>query len=195
MIRPAAGADLAALGLLWERYRVEAGDTRFVDQAGWGSWVLPRISAGDVRVGTTDRTVNSYVAWQRATIADPGEGRVLRILELYVHPDGRGQRLGSGLLARAIDAARQRECRAVVLASNISEAYWPWPNRSGSCFRGTHCSSHSNASSGQTGGVGGAGSGTGTGTGRSVVHVSHAGFVPAVGATNGLAVGASRMPP
>ena len=141
------------------------------------------------------RTVNSYVAWQRATIADPGEGRVLRILELYVHPDGRGQRMGSGLLARAIDAARQRECRAVVLASNISEAYWPWPNRSGSCFRGMHCSSHSNASSGQTGGVGGAGSGTGTGTGRSVVHVSHAGFVPAVGATNGLAVGASRMPP
>ena len=121
MIRPAAGADLATLGLLWERYRVEAGDTRFVDQAGWGCWVLPRISAGDVRVGTTDRTVNSYVAWQRAASGVPGEGRVLRLLELYVHPDGRGQRLGSGLLARAIDAARQRECRAVVLVSNVSD--------------------------------------------------------------------------
>jgi len=121
VIRSAAGADLAALGLLWERYRAEAGDTRFVDQAGWGRWVLPRISAGDVRVGTTDRTINSYVAWQRAIRANTGEGRVLRILELYVHPEGRGQRLGSGLLARAIDAARQRECRAVVLVSNISD--------------------------------------------------------------------------
>ena len=121
MIRPAAGVDLAALGLLWERYRTEAGDTRFVDQAGLGRWLLPRISAGDVRVGTTDRTVNSYVAWQRTTGANPGEGRVLRIRELYVHPDGRGQRLGSGLLARAIDAARQREYRAVVLVSNIAD--------------------------------------------------------------------------
>lgn len=122
MIRPAAGADLAALGLLWERYRVEARDTRFVDQAGWGKWVLPRISAGDVRVGTTDRVVNSYVAWQRTISADPSDGRVLHILELYVHPDGRGQRLGSGLLARAIDAARQRECREVVLVRNVSDA-------------------------------------------------------------------------
>lgn len=121
MIRPAAGVDLAALGQLWERYRVEAGDTRFADQAHWGRWVLPRISAGDVRVGTTDRTINSYVAWQRAPSTESEEGRVLRILELYVHPDGRGQRLGSGLLARAIDTARQRDCRAVVLVSNISD--------------------------------------------------------------------------
>ncbi len=89
MIRPAAGADLATLGQLWLRYRAEAGDTCFVDRAGWGKRVLPRISAGDVRVGTTNRTVNGYVAWQRATSAD--QGRVLRILELYVHPDGRGQ--------------------------------------------------------------------------------------------------------
>lgn len=121
MIRPAAGADLAALGLLWERYRAEAGDTRFVDQAGWASWVLPRISAGDVRVGTSDRTINSYVAWQRARSTAPGEGRVLRILELYVDPEGRGLQLGSGLLARAIDAARQRECRAVIVVNNISD--------------------------------------------------------------------------
>ena len=119
MIRPAAGADLATLGQLWERYRVEADDARFVDRTGWDNWVLPRISAGDVRVGTTDRTINSYVAWQRAL--SPDQGRVLRILELYVHPQGRGQRLGSGLLARAIDAARQRECREVILVSNISD--------------------------------------------------------------------------
>lgn len=121
MIRPAAGADLAALALLWERYRVEASDARFADQASWGRWLLPRMSAGDVRVGTTDRTINSYVAWQRAASTSPGQGRVLRILELYVHPDGRGQRLGSGLLARAIDAARQRDCRAVALVSNIAD--------------------------------------------------------------------------
>ncbi len=121
MIRSAAGADLAVLGLLWERYRAEAGDTRFADRAGWERWVRPRISAGDVRVGTTDRTVNSYVAWQRAANGDCGDGRVLRILELYVHPDGRGQRVGSGLLARAIDAARQRECRSVALVTNISD--------------------------------------------------------------------------
>ena len=121
MIRPAAGADLAALAVLWERYRREANDTRWDYEARWSQWILPRISAGDVRVGTANRTINSYVAWQRAVDTGERQGRVLRILELYVHPDGRGQRLGSGLLARAIDAARQRECRAVALVSNIAD--------------------------------------------------------------------------
>ena len=117
MIRPAAGADVPELAALWERYRDEAGDTRCADDASWRRWILPRISAGDVRVGMVERTPAAYVAWQRRAAA--GTPPTLRILELYVHPDGRGQRLGSGLLARAIDAARARNCELVELAANV----------------------------------------------------------------------------
>ena len=117
MIRPAAGADVAALAGLWERYRVEAADARCPDDAAWRRWVLPRISAGDVRVGEIDRRPAGYVVWQRR--AATAEVAVLRIVELYVHPDGRGQRLGSGLLARAIDAARARNCELVELTANV----------------------------------------------------------------------------
>jgi L-amino acid N-acyltransferase YncA len=120
MIRPAAGADVPTLMLLWDRYRTETNDRRWSDAAQWQKWILPRISAGDVRIGTAERTINAYVAWQRIRDVTTG-ARNLEIRELYVHPDGRGQRLGSGLLARAIDAARQRECEAVELVSNIDD--------------------------------------------------------------------------
>ena len=114
MIRPAAGVDVPDLAALWERYRSEAGDTRCADGDAWRHWILPRISAGDVRVGVVDRHPAAYVAWQRRAA-----GPTLRIVELYVHPDGRGQRLGSGLLARAIDAARARNCELVELVANV----------------------------------------------------------------------------
>ena len=120
MIRPAAAADLPALRVLWERYREETGDRVEVGAAAWEQWMLPRISAGDVRVGLVERRVAAYVAWQ-AVSAGPGP-RDLRIAELYVHPDGRGKRIGSGLLARAIDAARQRACGRAVLTSNVHDA-------------------------------------------------------------------------
>ena len=114
MIRPAAGVDVPALASLWERYRVEADDARCADGVAWRQWILPRISAGDVRVGMVERRPAAYVAWQRRP-----SGPTLRILELYVHPDDRGQRLGSGLLARAIDAARARNCEIVELVANV----------------------------------------------------------------------------
>ena len=120
MIRPAAGADVPELAVLWERYRNEANDVRWPDAGQWQAWILPRISAGDVRIGTVERTINAYVAWQRVRDVSTGV-RNLEIRELYVHPDGRGQRLGSGLLARAIDAARQRDCDAVELVNNIDD--------------------------------------------------------------------------
>lgn len=120
MIRQAAGADIPELTVLWQRYRAEAGDQRYATDAEWERWILPRISAGDVRIGTVERRINAYVAWQRTRTADSGV-RNLQILELYVHPEGRGQRLGSGLLARAIDAARQRDCEAVELISNVED--------------------------------------------------------------------------
>ena len=120
MIRPAAGADMPRLVLLWQRYRAETSDLRWSDEGQWQAWILPRISAGDVRIGTVERTINAYVAWQRIRDVTTG-ARNLEIRELYVHPDGRGQRLGSGLLARAIDAARQRDCEAVELVSNIDD--------------------------------------------------------------------------
>ena len=120
MIRQAAGADIPELAVLWERYRTEAADARCATADDWQRWILPRISAGDVRIGTVDRRINAYVAWQRAR-ASAARTPTLRILELYVHPEGRGQRLGSGLLARAIDAARQRDCEAVELTSNIHD--------------------------------------------------------------------------
>ncbi|MGI9187298.1 MAG: GNAT family N-acetyltransferase [Gaiellales bacterium] len=120
MIRPAAGADIPELAVLWERYRTEAADSRCATDAAWRQWILPRISAGDVRIGTVERRINAYVAWQRTRSGVPGT-RDLQILELYVHPEGRGQRLGSGLLARAIDAARQRDCEGVELVTNIHD--------------------------------------------------------------------------
>ena len=121
MIRPAAGADLPDVAILWQRYRDEANDHRFPERTDWERWILPRIAAGDVRVGTTDRHVAAYVAWQRSS-PTPGCPRDLLIRELYVHPAGRGQRLGSGLLARAIDAARQRNCGAVAVVTNVDDA-------------------------------------------------------------------------
>jgi ribosomal protein S18 acetylase RimI-like enzyme len=120
MIRPAAGADIPELALLWHRYRTEAADTRWSGENEWRGWIMPRISAGDVRIGTVERRLSAYVAWQRVRCADIGV-RNLEIRELYVHPEGRGQRLGSGLLARAIDAARQRDCEAVTLVSNVAD--------------------------------------------------------------------------
>lgn len=120
MIRPAAGADVTELAQLWQRYRAEAMDRRWTDEDQWRTWILPRISAGDVRIGSVERRMNAYVAWQRCRPADTG-ARDLEIRELYVHPEGRGQRLGSGLLARAIDAARQRDCDAVTLVSNVHD--------------------------------------------------------------------------
>ncbi|MGI9117680.1 MAG: GNAT family N-acetyltransferase [Gaiellales bacterium] len=120
MIRPAAGADLAELESLWERYRHEAADDRCADAEAWRRWMRPRISAGDVRVGMIDRRIAAYVAWQRSAVSAAG-ARELRVLELYVHPEGRGQRLGSGLLARAIDAARQRGCDALEMTANVHD--------------------------------------------------------------------------
>ena len=120
MIRPAAGADIPEISVLWERYRSESNDTRCENDAAWRQWILPRISAGDVRIGTVERRVTAYVAWQR-TRASVDTPRDLHILELYVHPEGRGQRLGSGLLARAIDAARQRDCEGVAIVTNIED--------------------------------------------------------------------------
>ncbi|MFM7246788.1 MAG: N-acetyltransferase family protein [Actinomycetota bacterium] len=119
MIRPAAAADLPALRVLWDRYREETGEGADRDADAWGQWMLPRISAGDVRVGLVERRVAAYVAWQAVT-APPGP-RDLRIVELYVHPSGRGQRIGSGLLARAIDAASQRACGRAVLTGNVHD--------------------------------------------------------------------------
>lgn len=120
MIRPAAGADVPELALLWHRYRAEADDSRWGTEEQWRAWIMPRISAGDVRIGTVERRMSAYVAWQRIRCADTG-ARDLEIRELYVHPEGRGQRLGSGLLARAIDAARQRDCEGVTLVSNVDD--------------------------------------------------------------------------
>ncbi|MEI6689236.1 MAG: GNAT family N-acetyltransferase [Thermoleophilia bacterium] len=120
MIRPAAGADIPELALLWNRYRAEAGDDRWTDDEQWRGWMLRRIAAGDVRIGIVERRMHAYVAWQRIRDATSGT-RTLVIRELYVHPEGRGQRLGSGLLARAIDAARQRDCDTVELVGNIHD--------------------------------------------------------------------------
>jgi len=121
VIRPAAGADVTSLELLWCDYRVEAADGRLADPLDWRRWIMPRIAAGDVRVGLVDRTVTAYVAWQRLSALVDTTDRQLSILELYVHPNGRGRRIGSGLLARAIDAARQRGCSEVLLESNVRD--------------------------------------------------------------------------
>ncbi len=120
MIRPAAAADLPSLAALWHAYRDETAERQSLDESGWRRWMLARISAGDARVGLIDRRVAAYVVWRRGPAGSDG-ARPLVIPELYVHPDGRGQRLGSGLLARAIDCARQRGCDTAQLTSNVDD--------------------------------------------------------------------------
>ncbi len=121
MIRPAAAADVSELELLWKRYRIEVADDREPDVAAWQTWIRRRIAAGDARVGVVERKIVAYTVWQRVRAKNDHARRDLRIIELYVDPSGRGQRTGSGLLARAIDAARQRDCHSVELVSNVHD--------------------------------------------------------------------------
>lgn len=107
MIRPGAPVDLDALEPLAARFREEvAGGPRIAAEA-WRPWMLQRLVAGDVRVVVNERRVVGYVAWRIQ--------RRLEILEMYVAADERGQRVGSGLVARAIDAARQRGTEEIAL--------------------------------------------------------------------------------
>ncbi len=119
MIRPAAAADVSEL--LWKRYRIEVANDREPDVAAWQTWMRRRIAAGDARVGVVERKIVAYTVWQRRRAKNDHARHDLRIIELYVDPSGRGQRIGSGLLARAIDAALKRDCRSVELVSNVHD--------------------------------------------------------------------------
>ena len=121
MIRSAAGGDVHEMLQLWEHYRCETSDLRLQDELAWRRWIMLRIAAGDVRVRVSARTITAYAAWQRDRVGSAAGLPQLRIPELYVHPDGRGQHVGSGLLARAIDAARQTGCAEVALVSNVHD--------------------------------------------------------------------------
>jgi ribosomal protein S18 acetylase RimI-like enzyme len=113
MIRPGAPLDLDQLEPLARRFReeVDGGDVVPVDR--WRRWMLQRLTAGDVRVIVVDRVVVGYIVWRLRTR--------LEILELYVRPDERGQRMGSGLLARAIDAARQHGAEEIALLVGVDD--------------------------------------------------------------------------
>jgi GNAT superfamily N-acetyltransferase len=61
-----------------------------------------------------------YVIWE--TRRDPRRaGRALRVTDLYVAPGDRGQRLGGGLLARALDRARVDGLERVVIDVGVDE--------------------------------------------------------------------------
>ena len=107
MIRPGGPGDVEPLRGLRERYRAEleaVGRSVLRDAQGWESWIRRRLSAGDVRVGLANARPVAYIAWEVRTLR-PG-ARLLDVEELYVAPEVRGQRMGSGLLARALDRAR-----------------------------------------------------------------------------------------
>lgn len=107
MIRPGGPGDVEPLRGLRERYRTEleaVGRSLLRDAKGWESWIRRRLSAGDVRVGLANARPVAYIAWEVRTLR-PG-ARLLDVEELYVAPEVRGQRMGSGLLARALDRAR-----------------------------------------------------------------------------------------
>lgn len=98
MIRPGGPGDVEPLRGLRERYRAEleavgrsAGRaTRRAGRAGFRR----RLSAGDVRVGLANARPVAYIAWEVRTLR-PG-ARLLDVEELYVAPEVRGQRMGSG---------------------------------------------------------------------------------------------------
>ena len=106
MIRPGRPADADAIGALWRAYTGElasVGDGAKRDEATFLAALQRRIAAGDVRIGVEGDAVVGYIVWQvRSTAA----GRSLVVTDLYVAPDERGQRVVSGLLARALDRAR-----------------------------------------------------------------------------------------
>lgn len=113
MIRPGAPLDLDQLEPLARRFREEVEGEELVPADRWRSWMLRRLTAGDVRVIVVDRVVVGYIVWRlRAR---------LEILELFVRPDERGRRMGSGLLARAIDAARQHGVEEIALLVGVDD--------------------------------------------------------------------------
>jgi GNAT superfamily N-acetyltransferase len=113
MIRPGAPIDLEALEPLAERFREEVVGGPRIGAEGWRPWMLQRLVAGDVRVVVLDRRIVGYIAWRI-------RGR-LEILEMFVAADERGQRVGSGLVARAVDAARQRGVDEIALMVGVDD--------------------------------------------------------------------------
>jgi predicted N-acetyltransferase YhbS len=109
VIRPAGPADTAAIEALAAAYREELDRVHRPYCGGpveaWRSWLDRRLSAGDVRVALSDGRTVGYVIWE-VRRAPERPGRALRVTDLYVAPGRRGQRLGGGLLARALDRAR-----------------------------------------------------------------------------------------
>ncbi len=124
MIRPAGPADVGVLEALGAAYREELERVgrpyRGGDPATWRRWLDRRLAAGDVRVALSGGRSVGYVIWEtRRDSRWPGRG--LRVTDLYVAPGERGQRLGGGLLARALDRARVDGLDRVVIDVGVDE--------------------------------------------------------------------------
>ena len=101
-VRPATAADVADVAWLEDLAR-----TSLVGQRGGDRWLATHPPhggrpAGDGRVwvAAIDGVVLGYLVM---TVG----GEVARVTDVYVHPDAREVGCGDGLLAAALDAARQ----------------------------------------------------------------------------------------
>ena len=122
MIRPGRPTDAASIHALAALYGAEleaAGRPAPGLDIAWRSWLTRRIAAGDVRVAAAGEELVGYIVWQARTRE---AGRVLVVSDLYVRSHERGNRRGSGLLARALDRARADGLREIELADGLADA-------------------------------------------------------------------------
>jgi L-amino acid N-acyltransferase YncA len=121
VIRPGRPGDVAAIGALNTSYRLElaaAGRPEERPLDVWRRWLDRRISAGDVRVAAEDEAVVGYIAWELRRLE---QGRALAVRDLYVRPGERGLRHGAGLLARALDRARQDGVMQIEVTAGLDD--------------------------------------------------------------------------
>jgi L-amino acid N-acyltransferase YncA len=122
VIRPGRPTDAAAIHALAAIYGTEMAEAGIeappLDNA-WRSWLTRRIAAGDVRVAASGEELVGYIIWQARSRP---EGRLLVVSDLYVRSHERGNRRGSGLLARALDRARADGLREIELSDGLRDA-------------------------------------------------------------------------
>ncbi len=121
MIRPGRPTDAAAIHALAAIYGSEltaAGLEAPPLDNEWRSWLTRRIAAGDVRVAASGEELVGYIVWQARSRPT---GRLLVVSDLYVRSQERGNRRGSGLLARALDRARADGLREIELADGLRD--------------------------------------------------------------------------
>jgi ribosomal protein S18 acetylase RimI-like enzyme len=146
-VRPAVGADAAAIGAVFDaavragwKYLGELVDQPMFTPEDWDQLVVDHAPPNVLLVA--DHQTDGVVGY---TAAHPDDGEMFL---LFVHPDYAGHGIGGTLLAAAHDALRARGCREAflfthehnkkALAFYATAGYYPDGKDRVSDFRGTN---------------------------------------------------------